>query len=62
MFKKPCGLTFVPADGSEEKPCTRKGLHGPFHASDTETHTRVPGGALVSPRALAADVLRRTGA
>jgi hypothetical protein len=58
MFKKPCRLTFVPADGSEEKPCTRKGLHGPFHASDTETHTRVPGGALVAPKKRSGNIKR----
>jgi len=58
MFKKPCEQTFVPADGSEEKPCTRQGLHGPFHASDTETHTRVPGGALVGPRKRSGNVER----
>jgi hypothetical protein len=48
--ERTCGKTFVPADGGKEKPCTRQGFHGPFHASDTETHTRVPGGALVGTR------------
>jgi hypothetical protein len=48
--KRPCPMTFVPADGSEEKPCTREGLHGPFHATETETLTRVPGGARVKAR------------
>ena len=47
---KPCPLTFVPADGSEEKPCTREGFHGPFHATGTETMTRIPGGARINPK------------
>lgn len=41
-----CPMTFVPVQG-EEKPCTREGVHGPFHATDRETVTRIPGGAWV---------------
>lgn len=54
-----CGITFVPADGGPELDCTRTGWHGPFHATDRESFTRVPGGALVTPHDAVTD--RRTG-
>ncbi|MFI6388695.1 hypothetical protein [Nonomuraea sp. NPDC050540] len=54
-----CRITFVPADGSPELDCTRTGWHGPFHATDRESFTRVPGGALVTLKDTAPD--RRTG-
>ncbi|MFI9558628.1 hypothetical protein [Nonomuraea endophytica] len=50
-----CRITFVPADGSPELDCTRTDWHGPFHATDRESFTRVPGGALVTPREPATD-------
>ncbi|GAA4089771.1 hypothetical protein [Nonomuraea soli] len=50
LFKRPCPITFVPADGSPELECTRTGWHGPFHATDRERFTRLPGRALVNPR------------
>ncbi|MFI6910475.1 hypothetical protein ACIBKY_55160 [Nonomuraea sp. NPDC050394] len=52
MTSRPtCRITFVPDDDDRaEMDCVRTGFHGPFHATATETFTRVPGGALVAPK------------